>query len=216
MKSGVITAVHQDSKQKKRYDIYIDDSLAFSVHEDILVKYQLFKGKELEDKQFAEILIAEERNKAFLQALRYLGIRPRSSAQLERYLIEKGHEKEIAKEVCERCERQGYIDDEEFAKQWVRERLKWKQRSSYALRRELQLKGISSDIIHSVMQGISRDDELDAARKFANKRLKGESRPLDIHHERKLLQALARNGFSTTILNQLRSEWRSIKGSDEW
>lgn len=216
MKSGMITAVHPDSKQKKRYQIYIDDTPAFSVHEDILVKYRLIKGRQLEAEEFAEIVIAEEKNKAYLQALRYLGIRPRSAAQLERYLCEKGYDRKIACEIRERCERQGYIDDREFAVQWVRERMKGKQRSVYALRRELQQKGIANEIINIAIGGISRDDEIDAARRLANKRLKGEARPQDPNQERKLLQMLARNGFSSSILHQLRSEWRSRNEADEW
>lgn len=216
MESGRITAVHQDSRQKKRYHIYIDDVLALTVHEDILVKYQLFKGTELDKELFAEILTAEERNKAFLQALRYIGIRPRSAAELERYLIEKGHDKEIAKEIRRRCEQQGYIDDKAFAAQWVGERMKRKQRSAYALRRELQLKGIHSEIVNAVIQDISREDELDAARKLASKRLKGISGPLELQDERKLLQMLARNGFSSSVINQLRKEWRSGSRADEW
>lgn len=56
MKSGKITAVHRDIKNKHRYHFYIGDELVFSVHEDILVKYQLAKGVEVDDGFVREIL----------------------------------------------------------------------------------------------------------------------------------------------------------------
>ncbi|NGQ96392.1 RecX family transcriptional regulator [Brevibacillus sp. SYP-B805] len=215
MRSGRITAVQQDGKNKRRYHVYVDDQFAFSVHEDILVKYRLLKGTELDREAFAEILEEEERNKAYLLALRYVGIRPRTAAQLERYLAEKGHDAETAREIRRRCESQGYIDDEAFARQWVRERMRLKARSLYAVKRELQMKGVAADIIDAALREVSRDDELEAARKLAAKRLRGAGGPIDAAAERKLLMLLARNGFSSSVISQLRSEWRAGGSVDD-
>jgi regulatory protein len=215
MSSGRITAVHQDAKNRRRYHIFIDDQFAFTVHEDILVKYHLLKGTELIKEQYAEILAEEERNQAYLLALRYLGIRPRTAAQLERYLSDKGHDADTAREIRKRCERQGYIDDESFARQWVRERMNWRARSVYALRRELQMKGVAHEITDKVLREVTRDDELNAARKLAAKRLRGSAGSIDAATERKVMMLLARNGFSSSVINQLRKEWRTGQLEEE-
>lgn len=208
MKSGSITAVHQDHKNKHRYHIYVDDELAFSVHEDILVKYNLFKGTELDPAFWEEILAAEERNKAYLLALRYIGIRPRTASQLEKYLSDKGFPVETAREIARRCEQDGYIDDATFAKQWVNERMRLKAKSGLVLRMELQMRGISRDLIELAMQQISREDEVEAARKLAAKRIKRAALPLSWEEEQKLCQMLQRKGFSNAIIQQVRRELR--------
>lgn len=208
MKNGTITGVHQDQKQKQRYHIYIDDSFAFSVHEDILVKYNLFKGTQIDEVFFQEVVLAEEKHKAYLAALRYLGIRPRTSSQLQAYLLEKGFSSPIAEEVCQRCKEQRYLDDQAFARQWVDERLRIKPRSSYMLRMELQQRGVEKTIVEEAVSAVSREDELAAARALVEKKLRRLTGKPNPDEERKLLSMLMRKGFSHSIVQQIRGEMR--------
>lgn len=208
MRSGLITAVHRDSKQKQRYHIDLDDDYAFSVHEDILVKYNLFKGTEIDEAFYLEVLLAEERHKAYLAALRYLGIRPRTSSQLRTYLAEKGFTPEVAQVVCSRCEEQGYINDETFARQWVEERLRLKPRSPYMLRMELQQRGVDRSIVDHAVSGVSREAELEAARALIDKKARRITGSPNPDEERKLLSMLMRKGFSSGVIQQIRTELR--------
>lgn len=206
MKSGNITAVHQDTKNKHRYHLYVEDEFAFSVHEDILIKYSLFKGTEIDEAFCNEVLFAEEKHRAVLLALRYLGIRPRTAFQLERYLIEKGFSADLARETRGRCEQQGYINDESFSKQWVNERLRLKQRSTYVLRMELHQRGVSNEIVNEAVKDISFEDEMEAARKLVTKRLRHDTANFSAEAERKLIMMLMRKGFSNNVIQKLRRE----------
>lgn len=208
MKSGLITAVHRDIKQKQRYHIDVEGEYAITVHEDILVKYNLFKGTELDEAFCREVLIAEEKHKAYLGALRYLGIRPRTSSQLHSYLVEKGFSTQIAEEICQRCKNHGYIDDEAFAKQWVDERLRLKPRSPYMLRMELTQRGVDRAIVEDAVRGVSRQAELDAARALIEKKVRRIEGAPNPDEERKLLSMLMRKGFSHAIIQQMREELR--------
>lgn len=208
MKSGHITAVHQDQKQKQRYHIDIEDEYAFSVHEDILIKYNLFRGTLVDERFFQEVLIAEEKHKAYLAALRYLGMRPRTRSQLKKYLQDKGFSEQIASEICTRCVEQGYVDDQAFARQWVDERLRLKPRSAYMLRMELLQKGLEKETVDRAVAAVSREDELDAARALVEKKLRRMDRVPSPEEEKKLLAMLMRKGFSHSVIQQLRSELR--------
>ncbi|MGG1661335.1 RecX family transcriptional regulator [Brevibacillus sp. NRS-1366] len=208
MRCGQITSVHRDSKQKQRYHIDLEGEYAFTVHEDILVKYNLFKGTEVDEVFYLEVIVAEEKHKAFLAALRYIGIRPRTSSQLQSYLLEKGFEAQIAEEICRRCKEQGYINDEAFAKQWVDERLRLKPRSPYMLRMELQQRGVEKSIVEDAVKGVSREAELEAARALIEKKARRLQGPPTPEEERKLLSMLMRKGFSHAIVQQIRGELR--------
>jgi regulatory protein len=213
MKSGRITAVHRDSKHKHRYHIDIEGEHAFSVHEDILVKYNLLKGSVLDESFIGEVLLAEEENKAYLLALRYLGIRPRTSFQVKKYLRDKGFPGELADKITQRCEDQGYVNDQAFSRQWVQERLRLKPRSAYVLRMELQQRGVDSGIADEAVRAVSREDELEAARRLVAKRLRTRDVPPDPDTERKLLAMLMRKGFSGSVLQQIRRELRQHEES---
>jgi regulatory protein len=212
MKSGRITAVHRDAKNQHRYHIQIGDEVVFSVHEDILVKYQLLKGTELDEAFYREVLLAEEEHKAYLLALRYLGIRPRTKKQVASYLREKGYAADVADEICRRMEEQGYLDDERFARQWVDERLRLKPRSPYMMLMELQQRGIDRDTADAAVRSVSREDELEAARRLVEKKRRRLYGPMEPDEERKLLAMLARKGFSGSVVQQIRRELREDGG----
>ena len=214
MKSGQITAVHRDNKQKQRYHIDLDGEYAFTVHEDILVKYNLFKGTDVDESFYCEVLVAEERHKAYLGALKYLGMRPRTRSQLQAYLLDKGFDAKVADEICQRCQDHGYIDDEAFAKQWVEERLRLKPRSSYMLRMELTQRGVDKAIAEDAVQGVSREAELEAARALIEKKARRITGAPNPDEERKLLAMLMRKGFSHSIIQQVRAELRQRRDEE--
>ena len=214
MKSGQITAVHRDNKQKQRYHIDLDGEYAFTVHEDILVKYNLFKGTDVDETFYCEVLVAEERHKAYLGALKYLGMRPRTRSQLQAYLLDKGFDAKVADEICQRCEDHGYIDDEAFAKQWVEERLRLKPRSSYMLRMELAQRGVDKAIAEDAVQGVSREAELEAARALIEKKARRITGAPNPDEERKLLAMLMRRGFSHSTIHQVGTELRQRRDEE--
>jgi regulatory protein len=211
MKSGQITAVHQDHKQKQRYHIDIEHEYAFSVHEDILIKYNLFKGTQIDESFFHEVLVAEEKHRAYLAALRYLGMRPRTRSQVRGYLLDKGFSEQIAAEVCKRCVEQGYLDDQAYARQWVEERQRLKPRSSYMLRMELLQKGLDRETVEEAVSAVSREDELEAARALIEKKLRRLEGRVSPEEEKKLLSMLMRKGFSHSVVQQMRSELRQSR-----
>jgi regulatory protein len=57
----------------------------------------------------------------------------------------------MIEKVLERLEEKGYTDDQKFAEAWVRSRQLTKKSSKRKLQQELQVKGVSSDIITSVL-----------------------------------------------------------------
>ncbi len=211
----MITAVHQCKRNPSRYEIYIEDELSFEVHEDILVKYSLLKGTEIDERLYSEVLLAEEKNQAFLHALRYIGIRPRSKRQVENYLLTKGYTLEQAREVCEQCEQKGYLDDAAFACQWVMERLHNKARGTYAIRYELQQKGIAQETINVAMKQINQDDEWLAACRLVKKKLRGRSTPNDLKEEQRILAFLLRKGFRQSTVAKIRQALRNGTLLDE-
>ncbi|MGO0061634.1 RecX family transcriptional regulator [Brevibacillus fluminis] len=202
LKAGQISSIVQHAKVKHRYHIYVNDEHAFDVHEDILVKYSLHKGKELDPALFAEILEEEERNRAYLYALRYLGFRPRTSAQVQSYLIEKGFPSSLAQEICKRCEEQGYLDDAAFAQQWVRERMLNKSRSLLQLRMELRQKGIAEDDIQEASMQVKKTDQVEAAARLLAKKLRNRTEPPSYEERQKLSAMLQRKGFTHEIIRQ--------------
>ncbi|SUP53035.1 Regulatory protein recX [Weissella viridescens] len=62
----VVTKVTQQ-KRPGRYNIYLDDEFAIAVDENILIRFDLFKGTEVSDTMLAEVQAAEYEQKLMRQ-----------------------------------------------------------------------------------------------------------------------------------------------------
>ncbi len=131
----------------------------------------------------------------FTIALRFLKFRPRSVFEIEQKLRSKKiSENEIAK-VTSVLKKNKLLDDDNFAKMWVRDRNLLKPTGSFVLKMELKKKGISDDIIGQVLT--AQEDE-----PLAKKALEMKYRDRNIDYEKKVA-FLQRRGFGTNIVYKI-------------
>jgi Uncharacterized protein conserved in bacteria len=198
-----ISAVKQDRKERKRYHIYTNDQeeALFSVHEDLLIKYRLLKGKALTIEEITEITEEDDRYRAYALAVNYLGIKARTRKQIEQYLLRKELEPEPIAYALERLESEHIVDDGEYARQFVMQRIRYSQKGSRWIKQELQQRGVSKQAASDAFASISSDDELASAVHAAKKKwrsLKGENR----EKRQKLMAFLMRRGFPSDVVKQ--------------
>jgi len=111
--------------------------------------------------------------KAVFLVLQKLSYRPRSSSEITEYLKEKSYDEPIIREVIDHLARIGYVNDVEFADYWVEGRRKRKPIGHLALKRELEEKGLSEDLVEKIIEKEKgSSDEYGAARQVAMDRIK--------------------------------------------
>ncbi len=138
---------------------------------------------------------------AFDAALRLLGMRARSVAEIRERLARRDFDEAEIENVIVRLQAHRVLDDREFAQEWVRSRRG--NRGAAALRQELARKGIDRELVDEVLDGLGGSQQLDEATVLAAKRIAAASPALlgDPDGRRKLeqraLAALARRGFDS-------------------
>jgi regulatory protein len=200
---GVITKLERQKRNKERINVYIDDSYAFALHEDVLVKYRLLKGRQIDRDEMQEVLEAEDKNRAEHYALRYIGYRPRTVHEVRVYLLGKGFPEEAAAEVVERCLNQGYLDDRKYAEQWVEERMRLKPRGRHLLRKELKNRGIDDAIAEQAVGGMPLDAEFEACLEAARKKYSKVRFATYLEMRNKVGPFLQRKGFGLEIISRV-------------
>jgi regulatory protein len=127
--------------------------------------------------------------------LRRLTDRPRSRAELAEALAKRDVPGEIATRLLDRFEEVGLIDDEAFARTWVRTRMGNKGLARRALGVELRRKGVADDVAQTVLDEIDGDDEIETARLLVRRKLRS-TRNLDPPVRiRRLAGMLGRKGY---------------------
>ena len=123
-KLPVISKISVQKNNKERYNIFFSsgeaEEYAFSVSEDVLIEYDLRKGKELRNEDIERITNRETIQKAYNLSLQFLSYRMRSEKEVQTYLEERNFSKETIQEVQYRLRERRYVDDAEFTKAFIK------------------------------------------------------------------------------------------------
>lgn len=203
----IITKIIRHKKQKNSYAVYVDEAFAFYLSDDVVLKFGLLTGKRIDEKTVELIASAEALDRAKKIALNFLSYRPRSSKEVIDRLRRKGFATDLAKKVVQHFQSLHMMDDTEFARMYIRDKLKGKPMGKVLMRHHLLEKGVAPQIIERALREyISEEEQQEAASQLAAKRLRlsGERlAKLDPARRRKrLTDYLLRRGFSSEVASK--------------
>ena len=193
---SIITKITTQKKRTDRYNIFIDEKYAFSVDEDVLLKFELKKGKEIDSFLISQIQYQDDIQKAYSSALGYLAYRMRSEAEVRLFLKKKEIEEALINETVHKLYRFHYLNDEDFAKAYVRTHVSGGNKGPITLQLELKEKGIRENIIQEALLEYPFEVQVEHAKHLAEKSMKKEKNVSERALKQKLEQMLIRKGFN--------------------
>lgn len=203
-----ITKVEKQKNNDNRYSIYLDDEFAFGVHKDILIKYELLKGKEIEDDFINEVIKAKEQSKANNYALKLLSYRSKTSKEILKKMREKGYDQVTINNSVGFLEKLGYVNDRQYALNFVREKVNIQKLGRKRLEFELFKKGIDQDIVNDVISElVDTNEEYRRALEIGLKKLNSSYKNDDKQAQyRKLGGYLQRKGYNYDVVKKVLDE----------
>src|SRR3989338_7569541 len=124
----------------------------------------------------------ENRSQAFNYSLKYLSYRARSVKEVYDYLLRKNFIEDTINSVLKKLIDLKFLDDLEFGRQWIESRQKYKGKSKFILKSELGMKGLSNDVIETLLKE-ARDD-FEIARILFDKKKNSKKRWEDFYKEK--------------------------------
>lgn len=147
----IITALQADPLDPNKVHVFIDGKHAMAVSLDVAAQDRLSVGQTCPPDRLERLHAAQELTNIYESALNFLSYRPRSAREVELRLRKKGYTPEQISDVMERLRRMGYVDDREFARFWVSNRMSFSPRGPRLLRSELRQKGVPSEVVDEVL-----------------------------------------------------------------
>lgn len=202
-----ITLLQRQRRRTNRINVHLDGEYAFSLALEVAAP--LRTGQVLDDAAIDLLRLDDAYRTGLDRALRFLAYRPRSRAEVARYLRRRDAADVVANRVLDRLEELDLLDDAAFARWWVDNRTTHRPRGRRALRHELAAHGVDPAAIAAALAGVDDDElalavALDKAPGYA-----GLPRPV---FERRLGGLLARRGFMGSAAHAaLRAAWRATE-----
>jgi len=181
--------------------VFLDGEFAFGLTEDQLYTLRLHKDDELTEKQLLEIEQTVLANSARRAAERQLARSMRTEKEVRKRLREKEFPQRVIDETIEWLIGCRFLDDPEYARSFIRTRMRLKPASRRMLRSELIRKGIRPEIADSALDELVEDDaDSESASKLADKYI-AQNRHIETRKLRnRLIGFLKRRGYSMSII----------------
>lgn len=180
------------SFNKKKTMVFLDGTIAFSLYNGELRKFGIRENGQLSASVHERILEEVLWPRARERALNLITTASRTAWEIHNKLRQGHYPEEICKRVVDFLKEYGYVDDYEYARAYVSERMR--SRSLRRIEMELRRKGISEDIIKDAMEGIE-PDEPGAIERWLEKKAPNLAQ-MDYKAKRKVYSALLYRGYS--------------------
>lgn len=210
----LVTAIESQKRDPSRYNIFIDGEYAFALPMQDILYFKLKEGQEAAEETIDFIRKNLIYIKAQDTALHFIGYKMRTVQEIRQKLAEKGFAEETIEEVLTFLEKYGYADDREYCRKYIKEKLRMKPKSGYALKIELRQRGVSPCIIDEVMAETELDEAGDAFR-WLEKKSRGQWPPENEKKKKQLYDFLLRKGYSYDIIGEAFRQMQEAYGGED-
>lgn len=211
-----ITKIARQKNNAERYNIYLDDKYAFSVDENVLVQFQLTKGKVLEDWSIDEMIFEDEVRKAFNRALHFLTFRMRSEFEVKKKLLDADFGEAVVLEAIQKLKSLGFLNDETFSKALLNTQKATGKKGPKSIRQEMRKKGIDKDLQEEIISGYSEQEQISIATELAEKVIRTERGKTPFQVKQKIQDTLLRKGYGFDIIGQVVEQVEINLEEDDW
>lgn len=198
-----ITSIQTQKNNKERVNVFVDDEYAFSCDAELVYKYNLKNGIEVNLDFIKEIVSNDEFSKAKSTALKIF----ERSYKTEKEMIEKLQSRDFPDEVIQRVisfmKEYAFIDDEKYTQMYVKDKIKNRGRNK--IKYDLLRKGVDEEIINNKINSFDSEEEIDIAIELGSKKynsiIKREQDQRKI--KQKLSQFLLSRGYTWDTINKV-------------
>jgi regulatory protein len=198
-----ITSIQTQKNNKERVNVFVDDEYAFSCDAELVYKYNLKNGIEVNLDFIKEIVSNDEFSKAKSTALKIF----ERSYKTEKEMIEKLQSRDFPDEVIQRVisfmKEYAFIDDEKYTQMYVKDKIK--NRGRNRIKYDLLRKGVDEEIINNKINSFDSEEEIDIAIELGSKKynsiIKREQDQRKI--KQKLSQFLLSRGYTWDTINKV-------------
>lgn len=202
-------------KQRGLVLVEIEEEAALRVPASLYRERPLQPDTDLDIEAYEAWLSEREYPHALSRAVEYLAARPRTEREMETRLHQCGYTDKAVARVMARLQREGFLNDAQFADQWTQAR----QERALGKRRiaqELARKGVSREHVDAALSHVDEEEQQRQATELC-RRLLDRTRGKDERDVcRKVLAALVRRGYDWDTAKRALAHAGKDSSDDGW
>lgn len=186
-------------KKNGMYDIILDGK-SYTIHEDLILKYELLLKKELTEEQFCRLEQENFNYQVYEVALKMLKSRLHSKKQLRNKLLQKGFSTTAVENAIELLVSQGYLDDSVYAESYIHDKILFSSDGPLKIKKNLLTQDIPLSLIDDKLVVFTKEIEREKLEKIIQKQLKSNRKSLSAF-QLKMKQHCASLGYNNSLVS---------------
>jgi len=142
--------------KKNKYNVFLSNGEVITLDERVITENELLLKKEIDIALYNKVTRESRIYELVDIAIKYISVRLRSIKETKDYLNKKEEDKELIEVAVTKLIKLGYLDDNRFAKAFIKDKMNFTSMGDYKIRMELQNLGVAYEIIE---ENISQIDE---------------------------------------------------------
>ena len=206
-----ITALQPQMNNPERINVFIDGRFLLGVNALLVYEMKLAVNQDITPAQLEQLRYEEALQQAVDRAYNFLSFRPRSRAEVRRYLRRKDTPPELIEDTFDRLDRIELVNDRDFASFWIGNRDQFNPRGAQALKSELRLKGVTREVVDELVNDEADEERaMQAGRKKAVSLVQQHGMDYATFY-RRLGSYLQRRGFKYDIIQStVKGLWEEL------
>lgn len=196
-----MTVTNIEAVTKTRYKVYVDEQFTFVLYKGELSRYHVAVGEEIPEEIYKEIYQEVIVKRAKLRALHLLNDMGRTEAQLRQKLKQSDYTEEVIEEAIRYVKSFGYVNDAEYARNFIINRKEKKSRKELYLL--LVQKGLNAELLDQVFEESYDDNSSIEAIEAIMKKKRYNPETATNAETQKILAYLTRKGFQYEDIRQV-------------
>ncbi len=182
------------------YRLILDNGQTIDLYEDTILKYDLLLKKQIDEQILNQLIKYNEKYKSYYESLKYLKIRIRSKKEIKQFLQKKNYSVDIINQTISKLEQHGYLNDMNFAKSFLTNKLITTSAGPMKIRKELKEHELSKEDIDKVLKDYTEDIQLEKIKKHISRVIKSNRNKGNVYLKRKIYIDLNNEGFSPKLI----------------
>ena len=156
---GGLMKIEKYTKLKDNcYNVLIDNE-EYKLYDDVIIKYELLRNKEIDDTLFKEIIKYNNKLEAYYKALRYITKKQRTEKEIRDYLV-KDYSHKITEETIEKLKETGYLNKELYLKCYLADQVNLSNHGPNKIKKDLLKLGFSLEEIEDKLNNMGYYKEM--------------------------------------------------------
>lgn len=209
---AIITKIEAQKKSEDRVNIYVNDEFFMAIFKELVFKFNLKKGDDIDENYLKNILRDEMFIKAKNKALNILSKADQAEKKIKDKLSDE-FEEDTIEDVIEFLKKYNFINDTALAQRIVSTNVNLNKCGKNRIKQNLYNKGIDRESINEAVSEIDSNQEFENAMYLAKKRYERVKNEDKRKIYQKISQHLAYKGFGYDII---KSVLNKLLNSDEY